>query len=85
MAVVFGERPDSRTSVRMLLRHRNIVTVSLLAQKREETVNDYFEGATPEALAQALLRPIRKPKAKHARPPERVSPTVTVKPAASAK
>ena len=30
-------------------------------------MKNHFEGATPEALAKALLRPVRKPKAKPAR------------------
>lgn len=41
-----------------------------------------FEVATPEALAKALLRPIRKPKAKPAPPPQRV---VNTKAATTAK
>ena len=45
-------------------------------------MKNHFEGATPEALAKALLRPIRKPKAKPARPPQ---PVVTTKTAPAAK
>ena len=67
MAVVFGERPDSRTSARMLLSYGIIMTVSLLAQRprdQEETMKNHFEGATPEALAKALLRPTQPPRRK---------------------
>lgn len=40
-------------------------------------MKNHFEGATPEWLVKALLRPIRKPKAKPAPPPQRVVTTTT--------
>ena len=37
-----------------------------------DTERNHFEGAKPEALVQALFGPIREPKAKPARNPQRV-------------
>lgn len=41
--------------------------------EEETMMKNHFEGATPEALAKALLSPIYKPKANPARVPERVA------------
>ena len=66
MAVVFGERPDLRIS-----QSESGERYDRHGGGRTEMKN-HFEGATPEALAIALLKPICEPKAKPARSPERV-------------
>ena len=67
MAVVFGERPDSadfRSNVAPLRYHRGGFSE---AETEGNNRKNPFEGATPEALARDLLRPVRKPKDKPAR------------------
>jgi len=67
MAVVFGGRPDITGSQRTVRHYDIIVTASARPRREETMMKNHFEGATPEALAKALLRPVRKPKAKPAR------------------